>query len=121
MKDVSSLLNRPHFQAGGGDGGGELPPDPSVTTRIKVNLDQVVPFGGNPRKSRNPLYEKIKDSIRNAGLQDPPNVTRADPSQPYMISDGGNTRLQILRELWEETGDRKFLNFIVTFSHTPII
>lgn len=115
MKDVSSLLNRPHFQAGGGDGGGELPPDPSVTTRIKVNLDQVVPFGGNPRKSRNPLYEKIKDSIRNAGLQDPPNVTRADPSQPYMISDGGNTRLQILRELWEETGDRKFFEFHCNF------
>ncbi|HNG60122.1 MAG TPA: hypothetical protein PKZ52_09860 [Cellvibrionaceae bacterium] len=115
MKDVSSLLNRPHFQAGGGDGGGELPPDPAVKTRIKVNLDQVIAFQGNPRKSQNPAYAEIKESIRKIGLQNPPNVTRADPSHPYMIRDGGNTRLQILKELWDETHDRKFYEFECDF------
>ena len=111
--DMKNLINRPHFTAGGG--GGELPPDAAIPTRIRVCLDNVVPYAGNPRQSRNPAYEEIKESIRAIGLQNPPNVTRADPSHPYMIRDGGNTRLEILRELWEETQDRRFFEFKCMF------
>jgi ParB family protein of integrating conjugative element (PFGI_1 class) len=111
--DFGAMLDRPHFTTGGGDG--ELPPDPAVPTLILVNLDNLVPYQGNPRQSRNPAYEEIKESIRAIGLQNPPNVTRADPSDPYMIRDGGNTRLEILRELWEETQDRRFFEFKCMF------
>lgn len=109
MKD---LINKPHFTAGGG---GDLPPDPAIPTRIRVCLDNVVAYAGNPRQSRNPAFDELKDSIRAIGLQNPPNVTRADPADPYMIRDGGNTRLEILRELWQETGDRKFYEFDCMF------
>lgn len=111
--DFGAMLDRPHFTTGGGDG--ELPPDPAVPTLILVNLNNLVPYQGNPRQSRNPAYDEIKESIRAIGLQNPPNVTRADPSHPYMIRDGGNTRLEILRELWEETQDRRFFEFKCMF------
>lgn len=111
--DMKNLINRPHFTAGGG--GGELPPDAAIPTRIRVCLDNVVPYAGNPRQSRNPKYDEIKESIRAMGLNFPPNVTRENPSDPYMIRDGGNTRLQILNELWQETGDRRYYEFDCLF------
>lgn len=114
MTDYGSMINRPHFTTGGG-GDGELPPDPAVPTQVLVNLDTLVAFAGNPRKSRNPNYDEIKESIRKIGLENPPKVTRADPSHPYMIRDGGNTRLQILNELWAETQDRRFYEFKCIF------
>jgi hypothetical protein len=89
---VEKLINRPHFTAGGG---GELPPDPAIPTRIRVNLDIVVAYAGNPRQSRNPAYNDIKESIRAVGLLYAPNVTRIDPTDPYMIRDysvGNSTR-----------------------------
>src|SRR5690606_28277997 len=36
------------------------------------------------------------------------NITRRSPDEPYMIKDGGNTRLEILHELYQETGDERF-------------
>ncbi len=112
--DMSNLLNRPHISAMGG-ATNAIPPDPAVKTRIRVTLDNLVPFHDNPRQSRNPNYEEIKESIRNAGLLNAPNVTRKSPDQQYMIRDGGNTRLEILNELWSETGDRRYFEFDCDF------
>lgn len=109
---ISSLLDRPHFN---GNESGAIPPDPAIPTRILATLDDVVAFKDNPRQSRNPLYDEIKESIRNRGLDHAPNVTRKNPADPYMIKDGGNTRLEILRELWEETGDEKFYRLDLMF------
>lgn len=101
-----ALFNRPAVESGGDPA--LLPPDPAVPTRVRVTLDHLIPYAGNPRTVRNPEFDDIKLSIRNRGLDHAPNVTRPSPDQPYMIKDGGNTRLQILRELYEETGDRRF-------------
>ena len=90
-------------------------PDPTLPTRIRLNLTQVIAFKNNPRKTRNPKYDEIKESIRTSGLDTPPDVTRENPSDPYMIRNGGNTRLEILNELWNETGDRKFFEFDCIF------
>jgi len=110
--DVSALLNRPHFQA---DNTSQLPPDPAIATRIRVNLDQLVPYAGNPRVSKNPKHHEIKESIRNSGLDHSPNITRQNPADPYMIKDGGNTRLAILNELWQETQDLRFFELDCIF------
>lgn len=104
---IADRLNKPHLSAPPSDGS-VLPPDPVVKTRVRVNIDNTVPFYRNPRKTRNPLYDEIKESIRNKYLETPPVVTRKNPSDPYMIMKGGNTRLSILRELWEETNDINF-------------
>lgn len=105
-KDIAALLNKPHFHVDGDNG--PLPPDPSIPTRMKVTLDQLVPYHSNPRILKNPDYDAIKESIRNRGLDHAPNITRQSPGQPYMIKDGGNTRLSILSELWQETQDYHF-------------
>lgn len=92
-----------------------ISPDPAVPTRIRINLTQVIPYKNNPRKTRNPKFDEIKESIRASGLDTPPDVTREKPSDPYMIRNGGNTRLQILKELWDETGDPRFYEFDCIF------
>jgi ParB family protein of integrating conjugative element (PFGI_1 class) len=72
-------------------------------TRIKVTLNQLIPYDHNPRQSENPLYNEIKESIRNRGLDNPPHITKRLPDDKhFMIRDGGNTRLQILNEIVSE-------------------
>jgi ParB family protein of integrating conjugative element (PFGI_1 class) len=76
------------------------PEDPLTKSRIRVTLDQLKPYDNNPRTTRNPKFDDILVSIENAGLEQPPNVSRRSPNDPhYMIIDGGNTRLEILNLL----------------------
>ncbi len=84
---------------------------PLAEQGIVVELDELRPYDRNPRTLRNPKYEEIKESIREVGLKHAPVVTQRPGDDKYMISDGGNTRLQILRELYEETGDKRFRKF----------
>lgn len=115
--NMEAALNTPHFQAG--NDAGSIPPDPSVSTRIRVTLNNVIPSRRNPRKTQNPKFDSIKASIRARGLDEPPQVTREHPSDPYMVKRGGNTRLQILNELWEETQDPKYFEFDCMFVPWP--
>jgi ParB family protein of integrating conjugative element (PFGI_1 class) len=77
------------------------PADPLTKSPIRVTLNQLRPYDKNPRTSRNPKFDEILISIENTGLNHPPNITRRSPDDPqYMIIDGGNTRLVILRILY---------------------
>jgi len=102
---LGNLLKTPHFGQGG-----ELPAsDPIAPTPMVLTLRQVKPYDRNPRRERNPLFDDIKDSIRNqGGLNNPLTVTRRPGEEIYMVESGGNTRLQILNELFGETGDDIF-------------
>ncbi|QPB42884.1 ParB family protein [Rodentibacter haemolyticus] len=75
---------------------------------ITITLDQLRPYEGNPRRTKNPAYEDIKASIKSRGLDHAPNVTQRPGDNFYTILDGGNTRLQALNELFKETRDRRF-------------
>ncbi|MDH3001451.1 hypothetical protein A1D23_12970 [Chelonobacter oris] len=75
---------------------------------MTVNLMQLRLFDGNPRKTKNPKFDEIKESIRMRGLDFAPNITKRPGDDYYIIADGGNTRLQALNELWTETQDPKF-------------
>ncbi|OCG64090.1 hypothetical protein A9G48_03975 [Gilliamella sp. wkB18] len=75
---------------------------------MRVNLDELRPSQVLPRFKKNESYEDIKESIRKKGLDHAPAITKMPGEEGYVISDGGNTRLQILKELYEETGDKKF-------------
>ena len=77
--------------------------DPISQSVLTVTLDQLQPYELNPRRSRNPSYKDIWNSIENAGLKHAPNITRRHPEdEKYSIRDGGNTRLEILWELYEK-------------------
>lgn len=96
-------------------GNDAVPPDPVLPTRMPVTIDNLITYEGNPRTTQNPKFEEIKESIRADNLHHAPNVTRKSPTDPYMIRDGGNTRLQALKELWEETKDPRFFTIDCNF------
>lgn len=77
-------------------------------TTMSLTLDQIMAFDLNPRLRRNRHYEEIKASIRERGLVYPLLVTRRPGDDFYIIASGGNTRLEILNDLWLETKDNKF-------------
>ncbi|WP_426879090.1 ParB family protein [Glaesserella parasuis] len=82
---------------------------------IVVTLDKLRPYEGNPRKTKNPAYEEIKASIKSRGLDHAPNVTQRPGDSFYTIADGGNTRLQALKELFTETQDPRFWSIECVF------
>ena len=89
--------------------------DPLQDTPMRVTLDQVRPYQFNPRRSPSPQYDAIKASIRQHGLDQPPNITRRPGEEHFIICNGGNTRLAALNELWVETGDERFHSLLCLF------
>lgn len=93
--------------------------DPIADTPTVVTLDQLRPYDHDPRVTRNPSYEEIKASIRERGLDAPPAITRRPGEAHYIIRNGGNTRLAILRELWSETKEERFFRIVCLFRPWP--
>ncbi|MBI7467559.1 ParB family protein [Pseudomonas aeruginosa] len=89
--------------------------DPVSDTPMVLTLDQVLPWHDNPRTTRNPKFDEIKESIRHRGLDTPPPVTRRPGEDKYRIRNGGNTRLEALNELYKETGDERYFRFNCLF------
>ena len=99
---ISDFLNEPNFESNTPSVSQLMPPLPC---RMTVTLDDVIAYDRNPRRSINPSYESIKESIRNRGLDDEPTITRRAIDEPFMIKSGGNTRLAILGDLFKEYRD----------------
>lgn len=93
--------------------------DPVADTPMVVTLDELCPYELDPRLTRNPLYDEIKASIRERGLDAPPPITRRPGAARFIIRNGGNTRLAILRELWAETKDERFFRIGCLFRPWP--
>jgi len=93
----------------------EQPADPACDTPMLVTLEQLRPYDHNPRFIRNPLYSDIKESIRERGLDQPPAITRRPGEAHFIIRNGGNTRLAILNELWQETRAPQFFRIACLF------
>ena len=53
-------------------------------------------------------YNDIKASIRNTGIQQPVHITKRPGESRFILAKGGNTRLQIMKELFHETQDARF-------------
>ncbi len=98
QEEVADKLHQNHFPRGP-----ELErlSDPVVDTPMLVTLEQLRPYEHNPRFIRNPLFDDIKASIRERGLDQPPPITRRPGGTYFIIRNGGNTRLAILGELWQ--------------------
>lgn len=100
--------------------GAASPLVPASEMAMVLTLDQLRPNPDNPRNAKNPRYEDIKASVRARGLDSVPKVTLdPDGDGVYIFSDGGNTRYQILCELWQETGDDRFFRVHTIFKPWP--
>ena len=75
---------------------------------ILLDVVSIKPYERNPRRSENPEYDRIKASIRANGLDQPLIITQRPGSTDYIVHSGGNTRLLVLKDLYEETGDDRF-------------
>ncbi|SUP80432.1 ParB family protein [Yersinia wautersii] len=112
------LLKRGHTPRGSRENIALLPVNEMP---LMLTLDRLRPNPDNPRTSRNPKYEEIKASIRVRGLDSVFKVTKNpdDDEDVYIVSDGGNTRYSILRELWVETQDEQFRHIQCIFKPWP--
>lgn len=110
--DITRQLQKTHFPQ---KHGREISPAPVGDTPMLVSLEQLRPYELNPRVVRNPLYDDIKASIRERGLDQPPAITRRPGEAHFIIRNGGNTRLSILGELWQETRDERFFRIHCLF------
>ncbi|WP_458127734.1 ParB family protein [Pseudomonas sp. Z2-11] len=112
QEEITDKLRQDHFPRGP-----ELErlSDPVIDTPMLVTLEQLRPYEHNPRFIRNPLYGDIKASIRERGLDQPPPITRRPGETYFIIRNGGNTRLAILGELWQETRDERFFRLHCLF------
>lgn len=81
---------------------------PLKSSMLRLNLDDIQRYERNPRWIPNPEHEDIKISIRERGLDQPLIVTLRPGDRHYTLKKGGGTRYQILRELYEETGEKRF-------------
>ncbi len=103
-EQLEAMLTEPHFGASQ-----ELSPgDPITPTPMVVSIHEVDPYDKNPRVERNSAYDVIKEAIRRRGFRGALSITRRPGAERYMASEGGNTTLAIVKELYEETGDKRF-------------
>jgi len=73
-----------------------------------IDIKDIELFDKNPRRNRNPAYDRIKASILANGLDQPLIVTKRPGEEKFVVHAGGNTRLQILKELYAVSGDPAF-------------
>ena len=69
---------------------------------IPLDIHDIAVSHMNPRHSRGEHYESTKASIKAIGLQSMLTVTRVPDQEQYSLYNGGNTRLSILKELYQE-------------------
>lgn len=121
IKELAKSLLAGNFERQGPDA--KSLSDPVADTQMVLTLDQLRAYELNPRLTRNPFYDEIKESIRNRGLDAPPAVTRRPGEEHYIIRNGGNTRLSVLRELWSETKDEKYFRICCLYRpwHSEIV
>ena len=96
--------------------------DLSVADQIRVDeqliaLDQIRQLPYIAREKTNEDYEKLYQSIKTTGLQQPFIVARPPDSEHYVLIAGGNTRLEIVQRLHQESRGSQFheVRCLVTF------
>jgi ParB family protein of integrating conjugative element (PFGI_1 class) len=78
------------------------------TETLRVNVNDIQHYSRNPRRQLNSEYDRIKASIHAGGLDQPLVISQPPGMDTYILYGGGNTRLTILQELLQETGDDRF-------------
>ena len=91
-----SLLNFNKNDAGG------TPEQEEYARIIDLDINVIEVSHMNPRQTRGEHYDSTKESIRNIGLLQMLTVTKVPGQDYFSLYNGGNTRLSILKELYQE-------------------
>lgn len=77
-------------------------------SRMKVRVADLRYYDGNPRESLNENFAEIKEGLRAVGFAGSMVVTRRPNEEAFMLAFGSNSTLRAMKELWEETQDKRF-------------
>ena len=91
-----SLINLKKNDAGG------TPEQEEYARIIDLDINAIEVSHMNPRQTRGEHYDSTKESIRNIGLLQMLTVTKVPGQDHFTLYNGGNTRLSILKELYQE-------------------
>ena len=78
-----------------------------INRYAELPVEQITCYANNPRVTKNPEYERLKNSLEKNGFESPLVVTRKPGAKNYTLQAGGNTRLNIAQSL-HEAGDESF-------------
>lgn len=97
---------------------GMNPMDEADGTVTILAIDDIVTYSHNPRSKPNPKRADIKASMKAEGITNMISVTRRSPKEKYFPYGGGNTRVQLAKELFAE-GETKFATLTVITKKWP--
>lgn len=80
----------------------------TAVTFLRLDIACITGYTRNPRRHSNPEYDRIKASIEASGLDQPLVVTQRPGEEHYVLHAGGNTRLRVLNELFQESGQARY-------------
>jgi len=89
-------------------GSGSANTESSGLEPMRIEISRIQPYERNPRRNKNPEYDRIRASIREAGMDQPLLITRRPGEDDFIVQGGGNTRLEILKELYTASQDQRF-------------
>ena len=81
---------------------GDAPEREEYARIIDLDINVIEVSHMNPRQTRGEHYDSTKESIRNIGLLQMLTVTKVPGQDHFSLYNGGNTRLSILKELYQE-------------------
>lgn len=82
---------------------------------MTLNVEDIGTYDKDPRTGKNPKYDEIKASFLSQGNHHRFAVTRRPGESQYFVAAGGNTRLRIIKELWETTQDKRWKTLDVVY------
>lgn len=115
MISANDKITLPVNGEGGEHQGNRKNPDPIQPQPMMVPLEHIHPYERNPRQAINSEYDRIKASIRATGLDQPLTITQRPGVTNYIVHSGGNTRLRVLKSLYEETGEGRYATVACLF------
>ena len=87
----------------------KLPENQSLSNELLyIDIDNIYSYDKDPRSTKNPEHERILDSIRMQGLDQPLVVSKKPGAKRFTIQAGGNTRLSIMKSLYKSTKETRF-------------
>ena len=112
--NIASLLKADNF--GDNRPGSKTAALPVSVTMMTLSLDEIVPYDRNPRKTQNARFEEIVDSILDkGGVTSTVSVTKRPGDTHFMVSAGGNTRLEAQREAFNRSRREELATMNVMF------
>jgi len=82
---------------------------------MTLNVEDIHVYDKDPRTGPNPKFAEIRASMLAQGNNHRFSVTRRPGDSRYFVAAGGNTRLKIIKELWETTQDPKWKTLDVIY------